>query len=178
MRVLSVGLVAAVAVAGCGDSTRDRPDVQAYAGLARQISGAAAAYGTADDAASDVPSCQSAHAAYDANVRPMVDRMRAMSGDMDREMEMMGHGDEADMTCGADGMMAELDRHRTAACTSADMAANHAEADRHATAMGQWAEHQRMRSEEMGGMMGMGGMGGSGPATCHRSDDGTYTLGP
>jgi hypothetical protein len=177
MRVLSVVVAAAVA-AGCGDSTRDRPDVQAYAGLARQISASAAAYGTADDATSDVAGCQSGHAAYDANVRPMVERMRAMSGDMDREMGMMGRAGEADMTCGADAMTAELDRHRTAACTSADMAANHAEADRDAAAMQAWAEHQRMRSEEMGGMMGMGGMGGAAPAACHRSDDGTYTLGP
>jgi hypothetical protein len=55
------------------------------------------------------------------------------------------------------------------------MAANHAEAGRHATTMQAWAEHQRARSEQMGGMMGPGG---TSPVACHRNGDGTFTLGP
>lgn len=178
MRVLAAGLLTAVIAAGCGDSSDERPDVRAYAGLAQQISASASAYGTAAEATSDVPSCQSGHGAYDAQVRPMVERMHAMSGDMDREMATMGHTAEADMTCGADAMIAEFDDHHAVACTSADMTANHAEAGRHAAAMQAWAEHQRARSEQMGEMMGMMGTGGTSPAPCHRNGDGTFTLGP
>ena len=184
MRVLAAGLLAASVATGCGGSSPGSPgpgqaDVQAYAGLAQQISTAAFTYATAASATTDVPDCQSGHAAYDAQVRPMVDRMSAMSGDMDREMDMLGHADDADMTCGADAMAAEIDHHDAVACTSTAMSANHAEAGRHATAMEAWADHQHARSEEMGGMMGMMEMGGGTTTTaCHRNADGTFTLGP
>lgn len=181
MRVQAAMVWVAATVAGCGGSSDGgaKADVQGYADTAQAISGAASSYATAGGATADVPSCQAAHGAYDAQVRPMVDRMSAMSGGMDGEMQMMGHAADADMTCGADAMHAELARHDVAACASADMAANHAEVARHASAMEAWAEHQRMRADEMGGMMGMGGMGGGPTApTCHRNDDGTFTLGP
>jgi hypothetical protein len=60
-------------------------DVQAYAALAQQIGASASAYGTAAATTIDPSSCLSTHASYDAQVRPMVDRMRAMSGAMDDE---------------------------------------------------------------------------------------------
>src|SRR5512133_1605087 len=117
MRVLAAGVMAAAVAAACGSSSNEQPssgneqpDVRGYATLAQQISATASAYATADDATSDVPGCQSRHGAYDAQVRPMVERMRAMSGGMDLQMEMMGDAADADMMCGADAMMAELDR--------------------------------------------------------------------
>jgi hypothetical protein len=111
----------------------------------------------------------------------MIERMQGMSGDMDREMSMMGHGMDADMACGADAMMAELGAHAAAACTSASITDDRAEAMRHATAMETWATHQHQRADEMGGMMGSSGMGmGGAPTamTCQHEGDGTYTLRP
>ncbi len=186
MRILTAGVVAAaVVVTGCGSDKHgvSQTDVQAYAALAQQISSAASGYGTAANATFDVSGCQSTHAAYDAQVRPMVGRMGAMSGGMDQQMEMMGETADADMSCGADAMVADLDHHDAVACTSTMMSANYAEATRHATAMTTWADHQHARADEMGGMMGTGGgMMDPGSATstmtCHRNGDGTFTLAP
>jgi hypothetical protein len=75
-------------------------------------------------------------------------------------------------------MRAELDHHATAACASADMAANHAEATHHANAMHDWAEHQGERCTELEDHMGgTGGGGTSSAGACERMSDGTYTLG-
>lgn len=189
MRILTAGvLAAAVVVTACGSDTHgvSQADVQAYAALSQQISSAASGYGAAANATIDVSGCQSTHAAYDAQVRPMVGRMGAMSGGMDEQMGMMGHTADADMSCGADAIVAELDHHDAVACTSTVMSANHTEATRHATAMTTWADHQRARADEMGGMMGGGGtMGGGGmmdpgsaTSTCHRNGDGTFSLSP
>lgn len=189
MRVLALGVLAAAAVAatGCGSDTHPggqggQVDVQAYGALAQQISSAASTYGAAANATIDATACTSTHAAYASQVRPMVGRMGGMSGGMDEQMGMMGRTRDADMSCGVEAMVAELDHHDAVACTSTVMAANHAEATRHATAMTAWAGHQHARADEMGGMMGTGGgmMGGGGTTTvaCHRSGDGTFTLGP
>jgi hypothetical protein len=181
-----IGLLASAAIAGCGgSSSSSAPDVRGFATTAGQISTAASTYGTTAAAATDVPGCQSVHSAYDGQVHPMVDRMRSMSGGMDDQWMSMGHPEDADVSCGADAMAAELARHDAAACTSADMRANHAESARHATAMEGWAQHEQTRADDMGGMMGMSGMGGGGGSgggggtnRCHRNDDGTFTLGP
>lgn len=186
MRFGIFGVVGAVLVAGslagCGSSDEGvgPAEVQAYSGLSQDISAAASTYATAAEGTADVPGCHAAHTPYRAEVGPMVDRMLGMSGDMDREMERMGHAASADMTCAADAMHAELAAHDAAACTSTDMAVNHAEAARHASEMEAWAEHQRARAGEMGGMMGMGGMGmgGTPSTTCTRNPDGTFTRGP
>lgn len=184
---MRLGIVGAVVVAaslvGCGGSSDGvgPAEVQAYSGLSRDVSQTVSAYATTAEVASDVPSCQAAHAAYDAQIGPMLDRVRSMSDGMDLEMEQMGHAESADMTCGADAMRAELAAHDAAACASTDMTENHAEVARHASEMEAWAEHQRARAEEMGGMMGMGGMGmggGSTATTCLRNPDGTFTRGP
>jgi hypothetical protein len=173
VRVLAAGLLTATLV-GCGMDHVTSVDARAYTALAQQISTSASAYAAAAGSTSDVPSCQSRHAAYDGQMMPMLERMHAMSGDMDREMGMMGP--YGDMMCGADAMLAELAHHDAVACASTDMNANHAEATRHADAMQAWAEHQRASCAQMGGMMGSGG--GSSTATCHRNEDGTFTLGP
>jgi hypothetical protein len=102
------------------------------------------------------------------------------------------------MACAAAAMVAELDRHQAAACASAgDMAPNVTEAQQHVATMTDWADHQLVRSHDMGTMMdaggggmmggggmgggmGGGGMGGGGMSTghCVQNQDGTYTLQP
>jgi hypothetical protein len=195
MRLVTAGILASavVAVSGCGSGMNgvSQADVQAYAALAQGVASSASAYGTAANATVDPTGCASTHASYDGQVRPMVDRMRSMSGKMDDEMGRMGRGADGDMSCGADAMETELAHHDAVACTSTVMPANHAEASRHATAMTTWAAHQLARADEVGGMMGMGGGGMMGPGggmmdpgsatttmACHRNGDGTFTLGP
>lgn len=57
------------------------------------------------------------------------------------------------------------------------MGPNESEAARHVEVMTAWADHQRVRAEQMGSMMGTGGMPGGGTtATCRRNTDGSYTL--
>lgn len=177
-----LGLVFLGVAAACGGSSQHsatRGDVQAYAALSTEVSTAAASYGSAAQGTADVDACRTGHAAYDAQVRPRVERMQQMAPSMDDALSGMGSqmGSAADMGCGADAMRTELDHHATAACASADMAANHAEAARHANAMHDWAEHQAKRCTELEDhMSGMGG-GTSTAAACERMSDGTYTLG-
>jgi hypothetical protein len=149
--------------------------------LSENISSAAAAYGTQANGMTSATACGTDETGYDAQVRPMVEQMTGMAPGMDQKMGSMGHGGDADMTCAADAMMAELDRHKGAACTSAtDMGPNVTEAQHHVATMTQWADHQMVRSDELGSMMGtgMGGMGGGGMTTgeCVRNADGTYTM--
>jgi hypothetical protein len=161
-RILAACLVAAAAACGSEGST-DAEQVAEFKATADHIDAAATAYGNAAPGMVDRAACLSTHAGYDAAVRPMVERMREMSGWMDEHMASMGGGADADMVCGADAMVAELDRHAAAACASAtDMPANAAEVTAHAGAMHDWAEHQRARADEMDGMMSGGGMMGGG----------------
>jgi hypothetical protein len=152
--------------------------------LSRKISSAAAAYGTEASAMTDVTACTIDETSYDAQVRPMADEMQGMAPGMDQTMGSMGKGSDADMTCAANAMMAELDRHKGVACSDAtDMGPNKTEAEHHVSAITQWANHQMVRSDEMGSMMGTGmggmvGMGGGGMTTghCIRNSDGTYSM--
>jgi hypothetical protein len=193
MRTVTMAALAAgtLAAAGCGSTSAgaSQGDAQAYGALAVQISSTAAAYGAAAAATVDPVDCASAHASYDGQVHPLVDRMRSLSGPMDQQMGMMGHGADADMSCGADAMEAELAGHDAVACATTVMDANHAEAARHVAAMAGWADHQRVRADEEVGLMGGGGMMSpyltalepaslTTTATCHRNGGGTFTLGP
>ena len=187
MRIVTAGVLAAsmVVAAGCGSDTQhvSQADVQGYATLSRRSRPPRRATeprraGRWTRRAASPPT-----ASYDAQVRPMVDRMRSMSGAMDQQMGRMGRAEDGDMSCGVDAMGAELDHHDAVACTSTAMSANHAEATRHAAAMTGWADHQHARADEMGGMMGDGERhdgsgGGTTTVACHRNGDGTFTLGP
>jgi hypothetical protein len=146
---------------------------------AQEIAAAASGYGAAAGGMADVAACRTGQSGYDGVVRPMVEQMRAIAGPMDENMTSMGgQAASADMQCGADAMRWELDRHASLACASTgDMTPNRTEAARHVQAMTEWADHQRVRSEQMGSMMGMGGMSGDGSTgTCQRNADGSYTL--
>lgn len=177
-------LFSAVAVlAACGGSSSGAaaPDVQRFNSTSQRVAAAAASYGAQAAGMTGTASCNAAETAYDGQVRPMVTDLQGMGPAMDDRMGGMSHGSDADMDCAANAMMAELDRHRAAACASpSDMAPNQAEARQHVATMTQWADHEMARSAELGGMMGMGtgGMGGSGSSTghCVRGADGTYRM--
>lgn len=146
---------------------------------AEEIAAAASGHGAAADGIADVAACRTDQMSYDGVVRPMVKQMQAIARSMDESMtSMSGQVASADMECGADAMLWELDRHASLACASTgDMAPNRAEAERHVQAMSGWADHQRVRSEQMGSMMAMDGMSGGGATgACRRNADGSYTL--
>jgi hypothetical protein len=185
MRKILVGVVLMTAAA-CGGSsshgstTATRADVTTFATIATDVSSAASSYGTAAQAATALAGCQAAERTYEDRVRPDVERMQQMSPMMDGTISGMGAhmAGRGDMGCASDAMHAELDRHAGAACASADMGANHAEAARHVQAMHDWAEHQVARCGELDDHMSGGGMmDGSTTAVCQRMPDGSYELG-
>jgi hypothetical protein len=160
-------------------------EIQAFRGDAQVISSAATAYGTEAASMTSSSTCIAAQGAYDGQVRPVVGRMQGMGVSMDEMMGSMNHMADGDMECGANAMMAELDRHRAAACAStSDMAPNVAEARLHVATMTRWATHEMERAGDMVSMMGtsgmMGGAAGTGSATghCVRNSDGSYTFQP
>jgi hypothetical protein len=170
--VLAVSIVA-MACGGSGSSDAGDASLQALNALSLEISAAAAAYGAQAGSMPDVATCASQEDAYHADVHPKVQRMQGMGPELDGIMSGMGHHSEADIGCAADAMMAELEHHHGAACASAtDMDANRAEAQRHVTAMTEWADHQRSRSHDMGAMGG----GGMTTGHCVHHDDGRYEL--
>ena len=71
--------------------------------------------------------------------------------------ELLGGMMGADMECGAGVMQHELAQHLGVACTARDMTANGAEAARRSDAMHEFADHMRMRADEMGMMTGANG---------------------
>jgi hypothetical protein len=195
--------VLALAVAACGgasgsSSNGNLAKVEQLNTLAQDVSTTATTYGTQAGGMTDGTTCTGDETTYDGQVRPMIDEMQAMGPAMDQMMGSLGRSGDADMSCAAAAMMAELDRHRAAACASTtDMGPNMTEAQQHVAAMKGWADHQLVRSYDMGTMMGSGtgsgmgggmggggmgggGMGGGGMATghCVRNQDGTYTLQP
>ncbi len=152
-------------LAACGMSrtaSMSQADIAAYDQAAAGTGGAVATYRAAAETASSPAECASAVARYDAQVRPMLDRMKEMAGRMDQHMTGMGSHAGADMQCGMDVMVEELEHHLAVACTLPDVAADRAEAERHCDTMQAFVDHMRMRADEMGSMMGDEGMHGQG----------------
>ncbi len=179
MRTTLVALAVAFVAAACGGSSGSSGDgPRTLNSLSQNVSAAAEAYGIQASSMTDPMSCNADESSYDAQLRPMVEQMQAMAPGMDQSMSSMGHGDDADMACAANAMMAELDRHKGVACSSTtDMGPNKTEAQNHVAFMTQWADHQIVRSDEMGSMMGTGGMGGEmKTGHCVHNADGTYTM--
>ncbi len=185
-RLFLLGLPLGLTACG-GTSGVDSSQVQAFASTSQAVAASAASYATQATTMTSASSCSGMQAAYDSQVRPKVASLQEMGPSMDEMMGSMNHMADADMQCGANAMMAELDRHRATACASpTDMAPNVAEAQQHASTMIQWADHQSSRAHEMGGMMAMSGMtgGSSGSGTtastghCVHGSDGSFTIQP
>jgi hypothetical protein len=182
-----LALTGVLALGACGGSMGDSmgvssSEVAAMDQAATGVSAAAVTYRTGMASITTAADCAAAVEEYSSQVQPDVDRIAQMSGRMDGAMGSMGQMMGADMECGAEVMQQELHRHLGVACTAEDMAANQAEAALHAEAMQGFAEHMRMRSDEMGTMMeanggmmgGNGGMMGGGAGTGMM--DGSWTT--
>jgi hypothetical protein len=177
----TIGVVSWAVLSACGGggaSVTTADQVRDFDATAQAISSAASSYGTATAAMPGLAACTADESGYEAQVRPLLDHMRTGSAGMDTLMSSLGPRADADMACATSAMAAELAHHAAIACASpTDMSPNESEAARHVQAMIAWADHQHVRTEQMGSMMGMGGMaGGMTTGTCRRNADGTYTL--
>jgi hypothetical protein len=101
--------------------------------------------------------CAAEMARYGAEIRPMLEHMRQLGGEMDACMAAMGHAAEADLQATCDAMRASVDDHLAHGCAAADPAAAAAQ---HAEAMRAMADHELARAGMAGPMMGSGRMGG------------------
>lgn len=147
-------------------------DVAAYRDRAGDLVASVAAYRAAATSMNSAAECSLALSHYTARARTDVDAMMGPLADrMDDHMRGMRSGD-GDMRCGMNLVSAELDRHRSVACSSSNMEQNRAEALRHCDAIGAAADHLQMRGAELGGMMGSGGMGMGGMMDSTQPDAG------
>jgi hypothetical protein len=154
-------LAAGLALGACstmGNSSGvSTSDVAALDQAAAAVSSSDSTYQTATSSMASPSDCTAAVQHYSAEVQPHVDRLGQMSGRMDAAMSAMGEMMGADIECGAAVMRQELQHHLAVACASTDMGANRGEASRHVTAMQGYADHMRMRADELGTMMGESG---------------------
>jgi hypothetical protein len=135
---------------GAAATTATESDVTTYQQLTSDTQSAATDYRAAMMSSGAAPSsCQSMHDGYDGHVRPWVSQMASMAGHMNDLMDAHGGMMSADVDCTAGGMIAELDHHRSVACTANDWSANQAEASRHVAAMLSYCGHLSDRCGEM-----------------------------
>ena len=168
-------------MAACGGSVppssgATSAELAAYQAVGQDLADSVQTYSVQSSTSPSQSSCQQVQAQYDNAAGPLVERMREMSRDMDRHMDGLGSHDLADMECVARAMATEMERHRTEACTATDPATNQAEATHHATTMVDWAEHQRVRYQDLAAMSGMMQAHTEGTFTCQANPDGTFTF--
>lgn len=162
MRHVMVSLF--LGVMACGSSSRP-PSTTANAAQAGSFDQAALTaanavtrYQQAASRATTPTECSAALRQYAAQLQPLLDQLRSLARPMDDYVTSAGNMMAGDMECGVQVMADELVHHQALACTSADMTANHAEAQRDVDAMMAITGHLEMRSVQVGGMMGEGGM--------------------
>ena len=147
------------------------PDVAAFRQLDERLVTAVDTHCVNTAAMADMGACTAERDRYDAEARPIVDQMTTMSTSMDDCMMAMGRDNLADMQTTCRGMGDELTSHLGAACASADMAQNAAEADRHCGAMRAMAQLEMDRVDNMsqdGSMMSNKMPGKMSGGSCHQ----------
>lgn len=178
--VKNLAILAMLTATACGGSMGGSSEaasaLAAYQALGRQMSTEIATYAAQATTLPDAAACEAAHARYEAAMPGMVERMRQMSVAMDQHMAGMGRGD-FDMTCTADAMAAELERHHGAACTGAEVTADEQEVAEHVANMGNFMQQQRMRYQNAGASMGMMNPPYGTIFACHENADGSFTFG-
>jgi hypothetical protein len=177
-RLLALAGAAVLSACGAGAGTDDGElaALQDFQAVGAELSTVVATYGTAAAALADPAECAPLHAGYADHAGRLAARMREAGEAMERHMASHGSMGPGDTTCGADAVLAELERHRAAACTGPDVDADGQEAARHVATMAALMEHQRVRYEEAGARMGMMGPSGDGTFTCERREDGSFEM--
>jgi FtsP/CotA-like multicopper oxidase with cupredoxin domain len=129
---------------------------------AQGVATTASAFQAGTPALGTVPDCSAAAQRYSDQMKPVVDQVNRVAGQMDSTLGSMGRVAHADVQCSAGAMSMELARHMAVVCGVPDMAANRTEVEQHLGAMQDFANHMRMRAAEVNGLSGSGmsGMGG------------------
>jgi hypothetical protein len=145
--------------AACGDSEGVTPEVAKFQRLT-QAAGDSLTEHCGDDAMASA--CTTERDRYDKHMRPSLDGMSELSGEMDECMRDMGHASSANMRETCDAMLGELDDHVQGVCS--DSEARRAKTESHCETMRGLIDHARSRANDMHDMMdGMGMMGGCHP---------------
>jgi len=151
---------ATLSACGAGSSSTDVSAFQQNVTAATQ---ALDSYQAATGTMMTAGDCTTAVSAYASPMQSDLDRMMSGSGAMDDLMRSMGPASRADVTCGVQGMNAELQHHLQVACHESDMVQDRGEAARHVAAMAYGLQHMQMRAAEVSagsGQMGPGMMNG------------------
>ena len=151
---LSLGLGACASSTGGSEAT-------AISREASSIAAAASAHSDAMASVSGMAACESERDRYGAQVGPMLDSLESAAQDMDTCMASGGNSSPS-MSAVCVRMRSELARHMGAACASAMMSDDAAEAALHASRMMGWAMTESDAANGMQGMMGGGMMGKGG----------------
>jgi FtsP/CotA-like multicopper oxidase with cupredoxin domain len=115
---------------------------------------------------STVADCATAAQRYSDQMKPFVDQMTHVAGQMDTTLGSMGRATHSDVQCSAGAILNELTRHMVVVCGLPDMTANRGEIGQHLATMLDYANHMRMRAAEVSALSGSGmsgtggGMGG------------------
>jgi len=148
--------VACGSASPAASNAQTEPSATTFQTLDGRVQAEASAYRKRmTDGSTTLATCAAVHAEYDADVRPAIKEMMGMGSGLDDSVAVRGLGGDADFACVAASMLDELDYHRSLACGSSDLAANQAEAVRHADAMKAFARHvwdrcKQMTSDEAG----------------------------
>jgi hypothetical protein len=125
--------------------------------------------------------CEAIETEYEHSAQPSVDDMSSMSASMDDFMRQHGRSSAADSSCGTDAMKAELEHHKSVACTGTTVTAVQAEASRHVGSMTGYVEHEKSHCNEAAGLMGTDAgvddsVSSDDGSTCVKAEDGTFEL--
>jgi hypothetical protein len=174
------------AMVACNSSSKPtltQGDVQQFQSASSSLQTAVATYRAQAQTMTDA-SCATVEAEYEHGAQPAIDDMSKVSGEMDDFMRSHGRNGSDDVSCGCDAMKAELEHHKSVACTG-NVANDKPEAERHASQMSAYVEHQSVHADEAMGMMMDGGAmedagvpldGGTAMGMCYRAPSGEYEM--
>lgn len=178
---LILGTIAATACGGSAGTASTSAAAQTaarnYQSTGQDLATAVAQYQSATATMPDVMACRASEATYEAQVGPMIDRMKTASTAMDQYMDDYMGPAAADMACVAAAMALEYQRHVGVACAAVTVTGDQTEAAQHTATMSYWIDHQKVRYEQMGAATGM--MPSTTDTTwfCQQNPDGSFTMG-
>jgi hypothetical protein len=123
-------------------------DATRYDALAHEVAAATSSYCDAHSWTSDVAACAATEVAHEHALVPHLQEMAGMASHLDDAEHQTGHADHMDCACTVTNMQAEIERHRSAAC-SGSTAERDAEAARHCAAMMGSAARMHERAGEL-----------------------------
>lgn len=159
MRALAAATTLAVSALLLACGGQPAPDLREWDTVSQELRSTVQGYREAMETAPTPERCAELRAAYLAELQPRMERMRAMSGDMDGCMRGMRHLEGADVEQTCRSMDGEIARYAEDGCASDDAVVNQSNAFAHCYYMLERLNDTDARSRQLGGMMGEGMMG-------------------